>query len=145
MRKINDIGFELIKCFEGFGSVPYKCPAGYNTIGFGHVIKKGEKFSSITIEEAEELLRKDIEIAEDAVARYIRADISDNQFSSLVSFTFNLGSGALQRSTLRQKINYGSALEDICDEFLKWIYAGGVKMQGLLRRRHAESMVYYGG
>lgn len=141
-RKINKVGLDIIKKFEGFNSSVYICAGGYKTIGYGHKIEANEKFSTITEEEAEKLLQKDLERAEKGVCQYIRPGISDNQFSALVSFAFNLGNAALQRSCLRQKINYGSNAEDILYEFRKWVYAGGKKLLGLLRRREAEASLF---
>ena len=106
MRNITPNGLDLIKRFEGFSQTVYFCPAGYPTIGYGHVVKDDEDFSEgIDEAEAEELLRQDTMIAERAVLRLINVPLTDGQFDALVSFTFNLGGGALQRSTLRRKIN----------------------------------------
>ena len=77
-----------------------------STIGYGHVVKDDEDFSAgIDETQAEELLRQDAQIAERAVLRLINVPLTDGQFDALVSFTYNLGGGALQRSTLRRKIN----------------------------------------
>ena len=106
MKHINQAGLNLIKYFESYKQFPYICPAGYLTIGYGHVIKPNETFENgISPEAAEALLKEDVENAECAVIRLIVVPLTDNQFSALVSFTFNLGGGALQRSTLRMKIN----------------------------------------
>ena len=110
MRHVTDAGLNLIKRFEGFSSTIYICPAGYPTIGYGHVVlaHEQEQFATgITQAEATELLRKDVRIAERAVLRLISVPLTDGQFNALVSFTFNLGAGALQRSTLRRKVNRG--------------------------------------
>lgn len=106
MRNITQSGLDLIKRFEGFVGNVYFCPAGYPTIGYGHVVKRSEDFSAgIDAVQAEELLRQDAVIAERAVLRLIKVPLTDGQFDALVSFTFNLGGGALQRSTLRRKVN----------------------------------------
>lgn len=73
--------------------------------------------------------------------RLIKIPLTNNQFDSLVSFTFNLGSGALQRSILRRKVNR-SEHEQVPDEFLHWIYAGGRKIPGLVRKRILEAELY---
>lgn len=65
------------------------------------------------------------------------------RFDALVSFTFNLGGGALQRSTLRRKVNREEH-EDVPREFLRWVWAGGRKLRGLVRRREAEALLYQG-
>lgn len=143
-RFTSNDGIEFVKSFEGFKSRPYICPAGILTIGYGHVISKGESYDAISAEYAMELLKKDLFISEQAVVRNINVSLSQFQFDSLVSFTFNLGGGVLQRSTLRQKINYGSNLEDIRGEFLKWIYSHGKPLHGLLKRRNLEADMYIG-
>ncbi len=135
--KTNEAGVSLIKKWEGFVNHVYLCAAGYPTIGFGHVVLKGETFTTITEEEAEELLKKDLGKAERAVTRLIRVHLTENQFAALVSFTFNLGSGALQRSTMRIKLNRGE-YEEVPIELMKWVWAGGKKLKGLQRRRKAE-------
>jgi len=140
-RFTNTRGIELIKHFEGYSSTAYICPGGYNTIGYGHKIKPGENFTNISPWQAEDLLVRDLYYAERAVIKYIDSSLYNNQFDPLVSFTFNLGVAALQRSTLRQKINYG--LHNEChDEFLRWSYARGRKLPGLIKRRNAESKLF---
>lgn len=142
MRHITQNGLDLIKRFEGFSRTVYFCPAGYPTIGYGHVVKDDEDFSSGVDEaQAEELLRQDAQIAERAVLRLIDVPLTDGQFDALVSFTYNLGGGALQRSTLRRKINREEHAE-VPEQFMRWVWAGGRKLRGLVRRREAESMRY---
>ena len=90
---------------------------------------------------AGDLLRRDVEIAERAVLRLIRVPIDDGRFDALGSFTFNLGAGALQRSTLRRKVNREEH-DAVPDEFRRWVWAGGRKLKGLIRRREAEAELY---
>ncbi|MFN9790543.1 MAG: lysozyme [Holosporales bacterium] len=144
MRKISKTGLDLIKQFEGFSPTVYICPAGYPTIGYGHVVKmqERERFASgITAEQAETLLRQDVQTAEYAVLRLIAVPLTDGQFDALVSFTFNLGAGALQRSTLRRKVNRGDHAA-VPAEFRKWVWAGGRRLEGLVMRRRAEIVRY---
>ena len=142
MRNITQNGLDLIKRFEGFSRAVYFCPAGYPTIGYGHVVKDDEDFSAgIGEAQTEELLRQDAQIAERAVLRLINVPLTDGQFDSLVSFTFNLGTGALQRSTLRRKVNREEH-EDVPAQFKRWVWAGGRKLRGLYIRRKAESGLY---
>ena len=142
MRHITQNGLDLIKRFEGFSRTVYFCPAGYPTIGYGHVVKDDEDFSAgIDEPQAEELLRQDAQIAERAVLRLINVPLTDGQFDALVSFTYNLGSGALQRSTLRRKINREEHAE-VPEQFMRWVWAGGRKLKGLVRRRAAEAGFY---
>ena len=144
MRKVSDEGLNLIKRFEGFSKTVYICPAGYPTIGYGHVVLDQEIQSfaeGMSEEQATDLLRQDVAIAEHAVVRHINVPLSDGQFDALVSFTFNLGSGALQRSTLRRKLNrleYKLA----ANEFSRWVWAGGKRLKGLVRRRQAEAELF---
>ena len=144
MRHITQDGLDLIKHFEGFEPEVYLDAAGYPTIGYGHLIRKeeGDMYKyGITEAAAEALLAKDVWSAERAVLRLIKVPLSDGQFDALVSFTFNLGSGALQRSTLRRKVNreeHGA----VPREFRRWVWAGGRKLRGLIRRRNAETMLY---
>lgn len=146
MRHVTDQGLALIKRFEGFSATPYICPAGWWTIGYGAVRGLGghpvtAATPPVTEEEAETLLRRDVAIAERAVLRLITVPLSDGRFDALASFAFNLGGGALQRSTLRRKVNRGEHA-DVPDEFRKWVWGGGRKLPGLIRRREAEALFY---
>lgn len=142
MRHITQDGLNLIKFYEGFSPTTYICPAGYKTIGYGHLVRHTESFDTITEQQAVELLKKDVKGAENAVLRLINIPLNDGQYNALVSFTFNLGSGALQRSTLRQRINRNENNYDCASEFDKWIYAGGRILSGLVKRRKAEKLMY---
>ncbi len=140
-RFTNKKGIELIKLFEGFKSEPYVCAGGYLTIGYGHKLLPSDPYKIITQEKAAQILENDLRRMERSVLKYIDVEINDDQFAALVSFTFNVGSAALQRSVLRQKINYGH-YDDGAKEFLKWVYAGGRKIMGLVRRRNLESNLF---
>jgi lysozyme len=141
MRHITQEGLDLIKRFEGFGSKVYICPAGYPTIGYGHLVRQSESFAEISQDEAEDLLRKDVESAERAVLRLVNVTLTDGQFDALVSFTFNLGSGAFQRSTLRRKVNR-QAHAEVPGQLMRWVWAGGRRLNGLVKRRRSESSMY---
>lgn len=142
----NDKGISLIKSFEGLRLNPYKCAAGIWTIGYGATYnldgsKITEQTQAINIEEAEVLLKALLRPRELQVLRLIKAPLTSNQFAACVSFVYNLGSGSLQCSTLRTKINrkdYVGAAE----EFNKWVFAGGRKLGGLVRRRYAERQLF---
>ena len=86
-------------------------------------------------------MRQDAQIAERAVLRLINVLLTDGQFDALVSFTYNPGGGALQRSTLRRKINREEHTE-VPEQFMRWVWAGGRKLKGLVRRRVAEAGLY---
>lgn len=141
-RHITQQGLDLIKKWEGFERHVYLDVAGYPTIGYGHLIKKGESWpNGITEAAAEKLLAKDVQIAERAVIRYISVPLSDSQFNALVSFTFNLGAGALQRSTLRRVLNRGNYAE-VPRQLMRWVNAGGRRVRGLVLRRKEEGSIF---
>lgn len=134
-------GIELIKKYEGFQSVPYRCPAGYWTVGYGHVLAVHEPRSAVTREQAEQLLQNDIRHAELSLTALVSVTLAQAQFDALVSFVFNLGSGAFERSALRREVNR-QAHENVPDQLMRWVYAAGQKMKGLQRRRAAEAALY---
>ena len=147
MRCITQQGLDLIKRFEGFSATIYTCPAGYDTVGYGHLVRLAERRQfeqGVTEQQAEDLLRQDVKTAEQAVLRLIHVPLTDGQFDALTSFTFNLGSGALQSSTLRRVINREQH-DQAPAQLLRWVYAGGRKLKGLLRRREAEACLYICG
>ncbi|WP_321491922.1 glycoside hydrolase family protein [uncultured Desulfobacter sp.] len=139
-RKTNKAGLDLIKKFEGFYAEAYLCPADVWTIGYGHTgdVKMGQV---VTEPEAEQLLSKDLEVAGIAVQRYISVPLTDNQFSALVSFTFNLGAGSLKTSTLRKKLNQGN-YDAVPPELARWVKTKGKTLPGLVRRRAAEGLFF---
>ena len=142
MRKTSPLGIDLIKHEEGLVLHIYNDFVGFPTIGYGHLIRKGETFTrDITEQEAEALLRKDLVTAEYYVGTFLPVELTDHQFDALVSFTFTLGGGALQRSTLRQCLLRGD-LMSAADEFPKWVYAGGKKSSVLIRRRQTERRLF---
>ena len=139
--KISPLGLALIKYYEGYRTTPYRCAAGKITVGYGHVIGNGlqlpdEWNRKFSLGEIDELLRTDLARFEQGVSRYCPVYLTQSQFDALVSFSFNLGLGVLQRSRLRQKINRGDA--DAAKVILKYNMAGGRILKGLTRRRQAE-------
>lgn len=135
--RVSDICFSKIQEFEGLRLTAYKCPAGVWTIGFGHT--KGVKMGqTITKSQAETLLRGDLLPCEEYV-RGLNLELTQGQFDALVDFCFNLGTAALQRSTLLQKIRTKADEQTIRGEFAKWVNAGGVRLQGLVKRRTWEA------
>ena len=105
------------------------------------MVRDHESFEKISQEEAEALLRIDVKSAERAVLRLIKVPLTDGQFDALVSFTYNLGSGALQCSTLRRKVNR-QVHGEVPAQLVRWVWAGGRKLNGLIKRRNAEGVVY---
>ena len=141
MRKINNAGLNLIKNAEGFSPIPYYCSGGILTIGYGSTGSHVKPGMHISKAEADMFLMRDLHDAESAVSRLITRKLNDNQYAALVSFTFNLGSGKLQASTLRRKCNDGFD-EEVATEFLKWVFGGGRRLSGLVKRRRAEADLY---
>ena len=139
--KMGKKGIDLIKHFEGFRSTVYRCAAGVPTLGVGSTHGITMDSPPITEEEGIELLMLDIAKFERAVERLITAPLNQNQFDALVSFSFNLGSGSLQNSTLRRRVNR-SEYERAAEEFPRWVFAGGRKLKGLVRRRYAERELF---
>lgn len=143
--QISEKGLELIKQYEGFSATIYLCPAGKLTIGYGHVIASGDKFSgrAITKEKAEILLKQDVSTVEKTLADLIISQLLQNQFDALVSFVYNVGSKAFEKSTLLRLLNKNK-LDLAAEEFSRWIFAGGVAQKGLIRRRSAEKLMFLG-
>lgn len=141
---------ELAKRFEGFHRVPkhdphrayaYICPAGYWTIGFGHLCQP--EHSPITEEEGESYLAQDLQMALRATLRYcpVLSTEPEGRLAAIVDFTFNLGAGRLQTSTLRRRINQGRH-ELVAYELSRWVLGAGRRLPGLVARRQAESLLY---
>jgi len=139
-RKINDAGLALIKQFEGCELRAYRDPVGVLTIGYGHTGPDVTPGMTITQDQADALLRKDVARFEKAVAGMAKA-ATDNQFDALVSFAYNLGEEALRRSTLLRKHNEGD-YAGAKAEFARWVNAGGKKLNGLVKRRASEAALY---
>jgi GH24 family phage-related lysozyme (muramidase) len=137
---------ELIKKFEGCRLEAYLCPAGVWTIGYGHTgtnVKAGLK---ITQADAEALLLSDIERFARAVDTWIKVDLTNNQRCALISFTFNVGIGALQESTLRKRLNNGEdPVKVAMEELPRWNKGDGKILEGLVRRRRAEVELFCHG
>ncbi|WP_017907108.1 lysozyme [Pseudomonas asplenii] len=125
---------------------PYHDPVGFPTIGYGHLLSRVkweplDKYSAITKEEALTLLEKDLGRAARSVCGLIKVPLNDNQYAALIDFTFNCGGGNLEVSTLRRVINRGE-FHKAPSEFMRWVYAQGVLMKGLVYRRKAESELW---
>jgi lysozyme len=147
MIEVPKAAIELAKRFEGFErkakrgteitAIPYVCPAGYWTIGYGHLCDP--KHPPITQTEAEVYLVLDLQTALAATLRYcpVLATESEGRLAAIVDFTFNLGSGRLQTSTLRRRINQRDWVA-ARHELRRWVYGGGKVLPGLVTRRDAE-------
>lgn len=129
---------DIAKSFEGLRLKPYICPAGYPTIGYGHVISS-LNHPAISEEEAVDFLRKDFLIATRGAIRMCPSLAQDNEqrLAAISDFCFNLGVGRLQASTLRRRINQNKWDEAI-KELRRWVRGGGRVLPGLVLRREAE-------
>lgn len=155
--KVSDKSIKVIKHHEGVRTTPYQCPALLWTIGVGHVIDPtharvplAERKSlpipdgwnrKISMEEVDDILRKDLATFERGVERFCPVKLTQGQFDALVSFSFNVGLGTLQRSTLRQKVLRGD-IEGAAEEFLKYTIGGGKVLKGLVNRRNDERAMF---
>jgi lysozyme len=156
MIKIDDNCINLVKSFEGLSLKAYHGPKdkpGIDTIGYGTIIYppsymggKRVKIGDPNITEAQafDFLKYEISKKLVAVDLLIRDDLTINQFNALVSFTYNLGEGSLKQSHLRDKVNANPNDPTIHDEFMKWTCSNGeCGVKGLIRRRQAESDLYF--
>jgi lysozyme len=144
--QINAGGLSIILVAEGFASTPYRCPAGIASIGYGStVLLDGRRVKmdspKVTKDEAKALLRRHLDHVETGILRFVRVPLNENEFSALCSWTYNLGIGRLQSSTLRAKLNRGERL-GAANEFPKWRRAGGRVLRGLVIRREAERQLF---
>ena len=157
--KISARGIQLIKHWEGVRYRPYICSARLHTVGVGHVLYPNQgrlpldqrdaypleqndnrTFSS---DEVDGLLSADLIRFETGVARLFPMVLTQGQNDALVSFSFNLGLGGVQRSTLRQKV-LRKEMESAADEFLKFTRGGGRILPGLVKRRNDERALFLG-
>jgi lysozyme len=155
--KVSQKCIEQIKKDEGVRNRPYQCPALLWTIGVGHVIDPNHAKVPLadrkqlpipagwdmvlSAEEIDEILRKDLARFEAGVLRLIKVPLTQGQFDALVSFSFNVGLGNLQNSTLRMKVNR-SEFEAAAEQFLVWTKAGGKVLPGLVKRRTHEKEMF---
>lgn len=133
---------DLVKEFEGFRAKPYLCSAGVPTIGYGSTFyADGTKVTladpPINRADAEYLTRLVLDKFADKVKKLVKVDLTTNQLSALISFTYNLGVGAFRSSTLLKVINRGD-LDEAPTQIKRWNKAGGKVLAGLVRRRQAE-------
>ena len=140
--KISQEGIALIKKFEGCELNAYQCSANVWTIGYGHTKEVAEN-NECSMEEAEEILVSDLEEFEEWVEKLVTVEMAQNEFDALVAFTFNLGPTNFRTSTLLERIN-DRKLEDVPFEMKRWNRAGGVVVDGLVRRREAEALLFKG-
>ena len=136
---LSGAGIAALQAREGFSATPYADHKGYS-IGFGHLIKPGENLTFVSVSQATDLMISDVQWAEDAVRSAITVPINQAQFDALVSFCYNVGSGAFKGSTLVRKINQDDPAAVL--EFHRWVYASGEVNPALVRRRDSEQQQF---
>jgi len=147
--QISDKGIALIKHHEGVRLKPYQDCVKLWTVGVGHLIGDGKSLPPewnkvFTMEEVDGILRKDLARFEQGVSKFCPVQLTQGEFDALISFSFNLGLGVLQRSTLRQKIIRNDK-KGAAEEFTKYVRAGGKIIKGLVTRRNDEKQLFLGG
>ena len=142
---ISDRGLALIKEFEGFRANAYKCPASVWTIGYGHTSEAGppvvREGMRITEPDATAMLQRDVERYERSVMAAVARKPTQAQFDALVSFCYNVGPGALRKSSVLRHFNNGN-IPAAADAFRLWNKGGGRVLTGLVRRREAERELF---
>jgi lysozyme len=141
IKQIGKAGLDLVKSFEGLKLRAYLCPANVWTIGFGSTGPHVTPGKVITEAQADGLLQDDLDRFEQAVTRLVTVPLTQNQYDALVSFAFNVGISALERSTLLKRVN-AKLFDQARAEFGKWNRAGGRPLAGLTRRRAAEAALF---
>jgi lysozyme len=145
--KLNKKGTVLLHHFEGLKLKAYKCPADVWTIGYGNTFYEGgskvKQGDTVTKERAIELFNSVTTSFAIQITGTIRASLNENQFSSLVSFAYNVGVANFNKSTLLKKINIDKNDPTIFAEFLRWDKAAGKVLAGLKIRRQAEAKLYF--
>lgn len=139
--RTSENGLALIKQFEGIRLKPYTDVGGKLTIGYGHLVKPGEFYTQMTEQQAHELLREDVLVAEAYVKRYVQVKLNHNQFAALVSLVYNIGPGNFKSSTLLEHLNDGN-YRKAGKEFLRWERVGTRVVDGLSRRRATEKRLF---
>ncbi len=142
----SDALVSFLKAWEGLKLSPSGDPlvSGVVDVGYGHVIREGEERRTITEEEADQLLRWDLEKLCAAMDNLILVALTQYQFDALLSWTYNLGTGALLKSTLLRCVN-DEDLDRAAEEFQRWVNAGGKVAPGLVKRRAAERAMFEAG
>ena len=133
-------GEQLTENFEGVRLTAYQDQVGRWTIGYGHTLNV-QPGQTCTQAQADAWLALDMSWAEMIVNDYVHISITQGEYDAMVDFTFNLGAGSFEHSTLLILVNQGKFAE-AANEFEKWDLAGGKVVAGLLRRRQAEEQEF---
>ena len=138
---INGKGLDIIKEAEGCQLEAYICPAGVLTIGYGHTGPDVVEGMVINHQQADLMLKRDVKRFERCIQNCVIVPLNENQFSALVSFTFNVGCESFKKSTLLKKLNAGDTI-GASNEFKKWVNGGGKPLRGLVARREEEAELF---
>jgi len=140
--KISKEGIALIKKFEGIELQAYQDSVGVWTIGYGHTkgVKEGD---NISLKKAEEMLEEELVEYEGYINNMVELGLEQNQFDALVAWVYNLGPTNLRQSTLLKVLNQG-LFNEVPYEIKRWNKAGGEVLNGLVRRREAEALLFEG-
>jgi lysozyme len=146
--KLDNRGYMMICEFEGFSTKPYLCPAKLATIGYGNTFyRDGKKVTMvdppITKIEAFDMFKDIADKFAKKVSACVKTPINQNQFNSLVSFTYNVGVANFMNSTLLKRVNANHNDLDIRTQFLRWDKVGTKKLSGLTKRRIYEADNYF--
>lgn len=141
---LSERGAEFIARFEGFKARPYTCPAGFPTVGYGHRLRDGEEYGTVTKEEALELLLADATREAAPVRKALTRQPEQHEADALISLAFNCGGSAIAKSTLIRLLNAGDKV-GASVQFDRWSKAGGRVIKGLARRRKAERQLFISG
>lgn len=142
--KTSQAGINLVKKYEGLSLKKYICPAGKPTIGYGHLILKGENLEVITQQQANDLLLQDLLKAERCIESNVKMHLTQPQFDALADFIFNLGCGNFKSSTLLKLINDEQHLL-AAEQFERWVNSNGKPLNGLIKRRAEEKELFLRG
>ena len=147
---LSKAGAEFIAEFEGFSPVPYNDPVGHCTIGYGTLLHTGncrrqdlKEWGTITHERGLQLLQDECETAWRVIEEFVTVPITQSMADALISFSYNVGTGAFMSSTLLRVINARGSEQEIRHQFSRWVKADGQTLPGLVRRREAEADLYF--
>lgn len=141
---LSEQGAEFIARFEGFKARPYTCPAGFPTVGYGHRLRDGEEYGTLTVAEALELLRSDAEREAEPVRKALTRQPTQHEADALISLAFNCGGNAIAKSSAVKAFNAGQ-WATASKGILLWNKTGGKTSRGLTKRRKAEVDLFLTG
>jgi len=142
MRVISEEGKSLLKKFEGCRTEAYLCSANIPTIAWGRT-KNVQMSDTCTQEQANDWLDEELEEYEAYIIKYVHTELTQNQFDALVCWVYNLGPSNLKSSTMLKVLNEGK-MDEVPAQIKRWNKAGGQVLQGLVRRREAEALMFAG-